>query len=131
MQRLALSSIVSIAGLWREHEPKRIDHVRACLLSGPALTKDPNDLRNRCDDPAIVPRLVDNGQVKLLWHISPLGVAGGENGDGGKVLEISMAPDPEAPRGALWAEGRLGAWRPLSAATVVRQLWLKLPGSAT
>jgi hypothetical protein len=27
-----------------------------------------------------------------------------ENGDGGKVLEIAVAPDPAAPRGAIWTE---------------------------
>ncbi len=31
------------------------------------------------------------------------------NGDGGKVLEISVASDPKAPRGAVWTNSRLGS----------------------
>jgi hypothetical protein len=49
----------------------------------------------------------------------------------GKVLEISLAPDPEAPRGAIRTQDRLGAWRPLGAAAMITRLWLKLLGSAT
>jgi hypothetical protein len=29
---------------------------------------------------------------------------GSTNGDGGKVLEISVAPDPKTPRGEIWGQ---------------------------
>jgi hypothetical protein len=48
------------------------------------------------------------------------------DGDGGKVLEISVASDSTASRGAIWAKERRGAEDRPALQPTVRQLWLKL-----
>jgi hypothetical protein len=98
MQRLALTPVISVAGLWREHQPQRIDDALARLLSRAALTEDTSDLRNGRDDPTILTGLVNDRQIKLLGHATndTARAAPEMDGDGGKVLEISVASDSAA-----------------------------------
>jgi hypothetical protein len=70
MQRFALTPIVRLAGLRREHQPQGVDHVCTRLSARSTLAKDASDLRNRRDDPVILAGLVDDRQIKLLGHQS-------------------------------------------------------------
>jgi hypothetical protein len=70
MQRLTLSLIICLPGLGREHQPQGIDDVSASFLAGSPLAEDAVNLRDRRDDPAILARLVDDRQIKLLGHQS-------------------------------------------------------------
>jgi len=68
MQRLTLTAISSIARLWREHQPQRVDDVAARLLSCAPLAEDASHLRNRGDDPAFLAGLINDRQIELLRH---------------------------------------------------------------
>jgi hypothetical protein len=68
MQSLTLTSITSIAGLWREHQPQRVNDVSARLLPRAALAEHTSHLRDRGDCPAFLARLINDRQIKLLRH---------------------------------------------------------------
>jgi hypothetical protein len=70
VQRLALTPVISIPRLRREHEPECVDDVRARLCLRASLAEDAGDLRDRGDDPSFLAGLVDDRQVKLLWHMT-------------------------------------------------------------
>jgi hypothetical protein len=118
MQRLTLTPITDVAGLRREHQPQSVNDVRACLLPRATLAEHTSHLGDRRNDPAFLAGLVDDRQIKLLRHqlqdIATESPGAGQtdapgadrssnndllpakNGEGGKVLEISVASDPTA-----------------------------------
>lgn len=98
MQRFTLPRIARLAGLGREHQTQRVDHVRSRLLARQSLAEDASDLGNRCNDPAVLTRLIDDRQVKLLSHSThdtgrPTAQPAGsrERSLARKILGISMA----------------------------------------
>lgn len=96
MQCLTLTPITGVAGLWREHQAQRIDDVRACLLPRVPLTEYASHLRDRRDDPALIARLINDRQIKLLRHgpqdtvTGPPEVVDGEGGI--RTLERGQPP---------------------------------------
>lgn len=70
MQRLTLTAVSGITGLWREHQTRRIDDIRARLLPRTPLAEDTSHLRDRRNDPAFVSRLINDRQIKPLSHRS-------------------------------------------------------------
>jgi len=51
-----------------------------------------------------------SGRSLVLGFAKPKQTKNHGDGDGGKVLEISVATDPAAPRGEIWAKEQF-AWR--------------------
>lgn len=70
MQPFALSRIVSVSRLRREHQPQRVDHVGSRLLARVPLTEYAGHLGDRRDDPTVLSGLVDDGQIQLVSHPS-------------------------------------------------------------
>lgn len=68
LQRFALTLVVNVAGLWREHERKRVEDVLPRFLARAALAEDARHLGDRNDDPAVLPRLVDDRQIQRVVH---------------------------------------------------------------
>jgi len=68
MQRFTLTLIARLAGLWGEHQAQRVDDIRTRFITRSTLAEDARNLRDRRDGPAILARLVDDRQIKLLSH---------------------------------------------------------------
>lgn len=61
------------------------------------MSEPPRAPRSREPSPRCDPPLPSAGERRLDNDLKP-----SKNGDGGKVLEISVALDPTAPRASLW-----------------------------
>ncbi len=69
MQRFALALVVNRAGLWREHERKRVDDVFPCFFARTALAERAGNLEHSGDNPAIlVGRVKSDRQVQRVRH---------------------------------------------------------------